>query len=221
MSKTIATLEQERAARLDYGDLPLSTARRDADTYVAQTAELDGRISVARNAQLALVALEAQIAPEMKWHDFLTKTRDRLVKVLLGLSKEPRGRVTWDREHAYKFSIICIDKGCEHFPNGAPMLPKPLADAIEDAGFTSETPGPAWFGSIAQVAGRIADRQVRLDAAQAALDEALLDDDARSQRDAEGAARVAKLNAAPVRKTRGDHSQFDRWPDGRIVEVTS
>lgn len=29
------------------------------------------------------------------------------------------------------------------------------------------------------------------------------------------------LNAAPQRKTRGDGSQYDRYPDGRVVEVAS
>jgi hypothetical protein len=55
----------------------------------------------------------------------------------------------------------------------------------------------------------------RRDDAQARLDEALLDDAEREQLAAQRAAR----NAMPQRKTRGDGSQYDRYPDGRVVEV--
>jgi len=48
----------------------------------------------------------------------------------------------------------------------------------------------------------------------------LLDDDERAKRDAESKARRAALDALPERKTRGDGTMYDRYPDGRRVEVT-
>jgi hypothetical protein len=49
----------------------------------------------------------------------------------------------------------------------------------------------------------------------------LLDDAERERRAAERKSQIAAANAAPVRKTRADGSQYDRYPDGRRIEVAS
>ena len=80
--------------------------------------------------------------------------------------------------------------------------------------------GLPWFGSLPEVQRRLEDLDRRREEAQAALDEALLDDDVRAKRDAEAAANIAALNAQPQRKMRGDGTMYDKYPDGRRVEVT-
>lgn len=77
-----------------------------------------------------------------------------------------------------------------------------------------------WFGSLPEVERRIQQLTTQRAEAQARLDEALLDDAERERLAAEDKARRAALNAAPQRKVRGDGSQFDRYPDGRMVEVS-
>jgi hypothetical protein len=72
-----------------------------------------------------------------------------------------------------------------------------------------------WFGPMPAVDDRIRKLTTRYDDAQARLDERLLDDAERERLAAERAAR----NAMPQRKTRADGSQYDKYPDGRVVEV--
>jgi hypothetical protein len=67
-----------------------------------------------------------------------------------------------------------------------------------------------WFGSMPETERRIQELTRRRAEAQAALDEALLDEAARAERDAAAKARRDVLNAAPVRKVRGDGTAFDR-----------
>ena len=78
-----------------------------------------------------------------------------------------------------------------------------------------------WFGSLPQVERRIADLKKQRAEAEARLDNALLDDAERERRAAENKAHIAAENARPVRKVRGDGSQYERHADGRIVEVAS
>ena len=78
-----------------------------------------------------------------------------------------------------------------------------------------------WFGSLPEVERRIQQLTKHRAEAQARLDEALLNDADRAAIAAADKARRDALNAAPQRKTRGDGSQFDRYFDGRVVEVTS
>ncbi len=92
------------------------------------------------------------------------------------------------------------------------------AGADADRSFSGVMP---WFGSLPEVERRIANLQKQRDDAQARLDEALLDDEMRIEREAEATARREAVNALPTRKVRGDGSMYDRFPDGRVVEVTT
>lgn len=220
---TLEQLEQTRSERKDEGDLPNSTTHNEAAAYCAHTATLDGRILRARDAVATLLDLEPKLVPDMRWRADLTLWRDQFCKALLAMKPGDRSREAMELQNGLRLSITVIDRGCGTWPNGAVMLGGPLVDVITATGayFQAERPGVPWFGSMPEVEHRIADMQKRLATAQAQLDEALLDDDARAARDAESQARRDKLNTTPVRKTRGDGSQFDRWPDGRVVEITS
>lgn len=92
------------------------------------------------------------------------------------------------------------------------------AGADRDRNYSGVMP---WFGSLPEVERRIAALQKQRDDAQARLDEAMLDDAERERRAVEAKARRDALNAAPQRKVRGDGSQFHRFSDGRVVDVTS
>ena len=97
-----------------------------------------------------------------------------------------------------------------------------------DAGYQISGPDPdhhysgelPWNSSIKEVEHRLKDVERRRAIAQSALDDALMDDDARAQRDAEAKARRDAANGQPRRKTRGDGSVYDRYPDGRVVEIS-
>jgi hypothetical protein len=218
VSTTLEALIAERATRVDPLDLPLSTTRREADAYAAQTAELDRRIGAARSAQATLANLVPRLEPYEKWRGLEVQWLDQFANEMPPV--DDRDRAAVERRQALALSIINIRSGCSYWPTGAPQLGKPLAEAIAAAGYTeSERPGPAWFGSLPEVEHRIADLRERIDAAQAQLTDALLDDEERSKRDAQGAARIAALRALPQRKTRGDGTQYDKYPDGRRVEV--
>lgn len=83
-----------------------------------------------------------------------------------------------------------------------------IVGADPDRNYSGELP---WHGSIKEVEHRIKDRERRRQQAQAALDEALMDDDVRAKRDAESDIRREALNALPTRKVRGDGTTYDRY----------
>jgi len=100
---------------------------------------------------------------------------------------------------------------------------------MREAGFEAEGADPSvnyggvlpWRGALPEVERRIAEGERRRASAQSALDDALLSDPERAEREAESKARRDAANALPQRKVRSDGSQYDRYPDGRRVEVTS
>jgi hypothetical protein len=76
-----------------------------------------------------------------------------------------------------------------------------------------------WLRAMPEVERRLNALHQERANAQARLDESLLNDAERERLAAEDRARCDAFNAAPRRKTRGDGSQYDRYPDGRVVEV--
>ena len=94
-----------------------------------------------------------------------------------------------------------------------------LGELMREAGYAPEGADPnsnfagvmPWGGSLRDIERHAKDVTKRRDAAQATLDDALLDDDERAKRDAEAKARRAALDALPTRKVRGDGSQYDRY----------
>jgi|GEM_PF-5384167 len=178
----------ERQKRKDLGDLPLSMTRREADAYLAETAELDVRIGQVRNAQSTLARSRAELEPELKWRDDLTTWREQFCKELLTFTQDHRDRAEVERQQGLKHSILCVDRGCGTWPTGAPMLGQPIAEAIRAAGYpdpSNSRPGPAWLGSMPQTEKRIAEHQKRIAQAQRELDDALLTDAERAKQEAE------------------------------------
>lgn len=93
-----------------------------------------------------------------------------------------------------------------------------VADADPDRNFSGVL---SWFGSLSEVEKCCEQHARRRAEAQSMRDEALMDDDERAKPAAENNAHCDALDALPQRKTRGDGSQYDRYPDGRVVEVTT
>jgi hypothetical protein len=220
---TLEELIAARATRKEYGDLPLQMTRDEANAYLAKTELLDRRIGHARGARSTLADLTPKLEPHVKWRDLLVQWRENFCQQLLALPRHDRDRATQERRQALLLAVANVDRGAMVWPNGAYMLGAPLAEAIAAARYEApaERPGPYWGGSLPEVKKRIDDLQRRIDAARAQLDEALLDDAARAARDAASAERAAAARALPVRKTRADGTQYDKYPDGRRVEVTS
>ena len=102
-----------------------------------------------------------------------------------------------ERQQGLRLSIVNIDRGCSYWPNGAPGLGAPLVELIQAAGYepSAASPGVAWFGGLPEVEHRIGQWTKERDDAQAALDKAMLDDDARAKQDAESVARRDRINA--------------------------
>ena len=78
-----------------------------------------------------------------------------------------------------------------------------------------------WFGTIDETVARIASVLRRREQLQAQIDDAMLADDVRRQRDIEITQRIAELNAKPQRKIRGDNSCYAKYPNGVIEELGS
>jgi hypothetical protein len=203
--------------------------QRELDTCVARMAVLTQRMTVIRIASSTLASLPP-LAPEQRWLDLLTAWRKTLSDELAALPSPIRDSHTLGEQQNLMLSIQVIDVGLGVIrDSGFDLTTLRLGALMREAGYEPVDADPErhysgvmpWFGSMPEVEQRIADLQQQRDAAQAQLDEALLDDNERERRAAEARARHDALNAAPVRKVRNDGSQFDRYPDGRRVEVTS
>jgi hypothetical protein len=224
MTKTRVTSEDVQAARvaelaamLDPLDIPGDWTPRQRDAYEARRVTLRGSIAGAEHAKARLAELDPQISAATKWRDDLNAWRERLSAQLLALPPT-RDRALIEHAQGLTVSIRAIDHGCTYWPNGAPGLGGSLVAMIQDAGYTPApgAAGVAWHGSLTGVEERLKVLTRKRDEAQAALADALLDDETRARRSAEAQARAANT---PVRKTRADGSQYDKYPDGRRVEV--
>ena len=222
--RTLEDLQAERAARLDRLDLPGTMTQREMDDYEAATARLDRYIFMAREA-LSALAENAPRDEDIAWRDFLIATRPKLCAELEALP--PRDK----RQQNLQLSILAMDKmrGLGVLDGtGYSLNTLRLGAYLRESGYTPLPPVDPeifgrmpWFGSLPEVERRIADVEKRRVAAEAALNEALLDDAERDRLNASRAAEVARKNALPQRKFRGDGSQYDKWPDGRIEEVAA
>jgi len=222
---TIEQLEQLRAAIPEDSTLPLSTTHLELAVIRERRRVLDNRLSAARNATATLATLGE---PDTAWLDHLKAWRKTLFDEQLAIP----ARVLTDQELGMRqnltVSVRCIDFGPSVIAEtGYDLTTLRLGALMREAGFevvgadadrnyNGEMP---WHGSLTEVEQRISDVSRRRAEAQARLDDALLDDDARATLEAEAQARRDALNAMPLRKTRGDGSQYDKYPDGRRVEV--
>jgi hypothetical protein len=224
-----AALTKQRAERKDELDLPRTMTPREVNTYLAETATLDKKIA-AFNTTLEMWTTLPTHDADGKWLDQLNAWRHVLCTELLALPSRIRDAQLLGVQQNLTLSIRAIDFGLTVLKDTGYGLTNlrlgqlMVASGYEVVGadlnrnYTGELP---WFGSIKEVEHRITDVEQRRQRAQAALDDALMDDDARAKRDAEAQARREALNAPPQRKVRGDGSQYDKYPDGRRVEVTT
>lgn len=227
---TLDDLIAARAAIPDDDSLPASTTRAELANIQRQRALLDRRIHHARDAASTLAALPSDAA-DQHWLDQLNGWRQVLCDQLLALPSRIRDAHTLGVQTNLTISIRAIDFGPAYALKDAAysLTTLRLGALMKDSGYTVVGADPGrnyagelpWHGSIKEVEQRITDRARRRATAQAQLDDALLDDDERAKRDASSDMRRARLNAEPQLKTRGDGSQYLKYPDGRRVEVAS
>jgi hypothetical protein len=226
VSTTLAELQQQRAKRIDPLDLPRTMTQREVNAYVEATEALDRRIPAVRNASSTLAELGSSAA-DQQWVSFLTRARQTLCDEILALPPRPRTDYARGMLQNLTLSITAIDRGSGVIRGtGYALETLRLGALIKEAGYVA---APAidgqifgklpWLGSMHETERRIASHEKRRADAQAQLDEALLDDVARETLTGDRAAYAAERNARPTRKTRGDGSQYDKYPDGRIVEI--
>ena len=224
VEQRLAQLTEEFAAL----DLSRRRAEEEVRTCVTRMKLLSYRLSVIQVASTTLAGL-APVAAEQEWLDNLTAWRKGLCDELLALPPRIRTDKELGAQQNLKLSITTIDRGPGVINGtGYDLTTLRLGQLMREAGYAPEGADPnrnfagvmPWMGSLPEIEGRIARRQKELDDAQAQLDEAL-DDTERARGEAEAKARRDALNAAPQRKVREDGSEYDRYPDGRVVEVTA
>jgi hypothetical protein len=227
VADVLAGLLNEQAALLQPGDIPSSWTPREHDTYEQKRQLLAYRIRGIQESVPMLAAIEPQLAADAEWHERLDRWRKKLADELLSLPNPIRAAEDRGRLHNLRLSISVIDRGLDVLAGSMYMLVTlRLGVLMQEDGFvpTPATDGRAygelrWLGSQPEVSARIEKLLQRQFQAQSRLDDALLSDDERAARDAAAARRVAELNALPRRITRGDGSQYEKHPDGSVVEI--
>jgi hypothetical protein len=221
---SLEQLEQDLAGMLSPLDIPRSWSFRELNEYETRRAVLTVRIRTIRSCTTTLAEVDPQLRTLTTWRDHLTTWRKTLLDRLEALPPARTGPELGAQQNL-KRSILQIDRGLD-FRNGAFPVNLPLDDLMRADGLESprgtlvSTCGEAWRGSMPLVEQRLAQLQQQHNDAQQQLDDAMLSDADREQKAKDAKARADALNALPRRKTRGDGTQFDKYPDGRRVEVS-
>jgi hypothetical protein len=219
-------LQTELASMLDPLDLPGDWTQRQRNDYEGKRAALQAKIREAEaratarmQAAMTWASLEQEISAATTWRTFLTTTRQTLCDELLAI----RGRTREDRDlqDNLKLSIISIDKGLQSLDGAACFTLRSirLGELLIAGGYLPtdqaqhrQFGGLPWRGSLPQVERELVLLTKQRDAASARLAELSVSAEEQAQRRAE-------QNARPTRKTRADGSQYDKFPDGTIVEI--
>lgn len=200
----ITDLEQQKAARKDALDLPHTLTQRQVNAYIAETAALDVRISTARNAAATLAALGTN-EPDTKWLNHLNTWRKIMCDELMARTTRCRDKASIEWQQNLMFSTRLVDfdlgSGSRHLGPIVDLSSTRIGELMAAAGYTpTDLHGPnGWRGGIKEVTKRIQTLTQERAAAQAALDDALMDDAARTKREAESDARRAVLNSLNLR----------------------
>ena len=203
-------------------------AEDEVEACCARIDTLTQRMTAIYAASSMLANLPA-IGPDQEWLDHLVAWRKTLGDELRALPSTIRDSHTLGLEKNLKLSIQVIAFGPD-MTNGSgyDLTTLRLGALMREAGF--EPVGAdsdrhysgimPWFGSLSEVERRISEGKTQYAKAEAHLADALLDDAERERRAIAEKARMAAINAAPVRKTRHDGSIYERYADGRVIEIT-
>ena len=212
---TPAQVHAALAARLSPNDLPGSWSQREREDYIAYTSLLDGNSRTIRTSEATLADLEPQIAQYTKWQQQLGEWRQTLANKYVAL--QPRDL----HQFVHRWCFRAIEDGFEP-GTGFSLETSPLGALMRAAGYVETPPTEGrvhgrlpWYGSLPEVELRLKELRQREADARARLQDALLDDDERAQRDAANKERAAALNARPreQQKLRG------YAPDGSLPPV--
>jgi hypothetical protein len=216
IAAAVAQLEQDLAALPgdEIHQRPLDDLRKKREALVA-------RIVTIRSARATLAGLEPEIAACATWADQLRTWRKTLQDEIVALPSPIRTDRDRGRLRNLQLSVVTIDSGLPA-DTGWEVETLRLGQLMRESGYVegprvaNQVHGPLpWHGTLPAVENRLKALVQQRDDARARLNEALLDDAERDRR----AAETTKRNALPQRKTRGDGSRYDKYADGRVVEV--
>lgn len=202
-------------------------AQRQLDDLARRASAIAQRMSAAQVAKTVLAGLP-DTAFDERLVAQLTTWRQVLCDELLQLPRRSHEIADMGRQRNLVLSVQAIDLGPDVTSGtGYDLTTLRLGQLMRAAGHEPAGADPErnyvgkmpWFGTLPEVESRIADVRRQQDDAERQLADALLDDGARAQKESEARTRRDALNAAPVRKVRGDGSRYDKYPDGRVVEV--
>jgi len=221
---TVTQREEQLVAQIAELHATRTEAQRTADDCGIRADVLAERLVSMRSAAAKLANLPP-LAPEEEWRDFLTKSRDTLSTELLAMPPRARTGQELGTRHNLELSIMSIEQGPGVADGtGYALETLRLGQLMREAGYATTPAGQGidrlpWYGTLPQVEQRILQLAKRREEAQTRLDAALLDDAERDRLAVEAAQQRDALHAMPKRKTRGDGTQYDKYPDGRFVEV--
>ena len=221
IDRTLAEIDRELSAMLDPLDIPQSWTPRELNQYEGRRSLLNARRHEIHSHWPDYLANATAIASLTAWRDHLLSWRQRLQDELAVLPV-PRTPIELGRKQNLELSIKTIERGQDQ----RDLETLRLAVLMQESGFVvipSTEPGRGgrlpWVGSLAAVDARLADLAERQRHREHRLVHALMSDEEREQKARDDAERVRLANAAPQRKRRHDGTLYDRYPDGRCVDV--
>jgi hypothetical protein len=220
--ETVLAELQSQLAALDPDGM-----KREADAAVArvqqQASALEAKITTIQQARAAFAYLGPQSESVTFCRDTMRHARTTCCDELLAMPRRLYSDIDIGRRRNLELSIRSIDFGLS-LADGFSLETLRVGQLLKAAGFPESTKIEnqisgqiQWPGSLPEIEKRLRALQAQWDDAQHRLNDALLSDAARAAQ----ATAIAERNRQPQRKTRGDGSQYDVFPDGRIVEVTT
>ena len=232
---TLDELQKDLDSMLDPLDFPGDWTQRQRNEYEAKRSLLVLDIAALtpdterqQRAAAAVASLASELEDAERWQTTLVSIRAQVAEELIAGSGYPRTRAEIEHQQNLQLSIVSIDKGLRGLEGATAysLAGTRLAELLTDAGYAPSSAehlkmfgGFPWRGSLRDVEKEIIALNKQLDAARREVEEANLTP-------AEVAQRHKERQMQPVRKVRGDGSQYDRYYDenGRVtadVEVTA
>lgn len=195
------------------------------NAYEGRRAFLSHRIANVRDVVTTLSEVSRELELLTTWRSHLVKWRERLQQELGGLGTDFTPTDVGRRQNL-ELSLATIDATVPRYTDrqfetlrlGALMIQSGIApsDPI-DGQAIGRLP---WLGSLPDTERRLGEVEAIRVQVQGRLDTALLSDAERERIAKEDKQKRDASNAAPQRKTRGNGTRYDKYPDGRCVEVT-